>query len=120
MKKEQLKHFEDMLLVEKVQLESELSGLGRKVDGNDWAAVPEAQEGNESDYFDQADLVEEFESKVGRLNAIETRYQEVLRALARIKDGTYGMCLKSGVAIEDDRLQANPAAETCKAMMNSR
>ncbi len=120
MKKENYKHFEELLMVEKTQLESELAGLGRKVEGNDWAAVPEVQEGNEPDFLDQADLVEEYESKVGRLNAIETRYQEVLRALDRIKAGTYGVCLKSGVPIEDDRLEANPAAETCKAMMNSR
>ena len=120
MKKEQLKHFEELLVVEKAQLESELAGLGRKVEGNDWAAVPEAQEGNEPDFLDQADLVEEYESKVGRLNAIETRYQEVLRAFDRLKAGTYGTCIKSGAPIETDRLEANPAAETCKAMMNSR
>lgn len=120
MKKEQLKHFEEKLIAEKAQLESELAGLGRKVDGTDWAAIPEAQEGNEPDFLDQADLVEEFESKVGRLNALETRYQEILRALDRIKAGTYGICIKSGEPIETDRLEANPAAETCKAMMNAR
>lgn len=112
-------HFKALLEAERVELESELGNLGHRVEGTDWMAAPAEQE-RESDYVDQADHVEEFESKVGRLEAIETRYQEVLRALARIEDGTYGICLKSGEPIEEDRLEANPAAETCKAMMNAK
>ena len=117
MTNEQVTHFEELLLKEKAQLEVELAGIGKKVDGNDWMVVPEKQDGAEPDYFDQADLVQEYESKVGRLDALETRYQEIIRALDRIKDKTYGTCLKSGNPIELDRLEANPAAETCKAMM---
>lgn len=119
MTNEQLKHFEELLLTEKANLETELGGLGKRVDGDsgDWMVVPEKQDGAEPDYFDQADLVQEYESKVGRLEALETRYQEINRALARIKEGSYGTCLKSGKPIELDRLEANPAAETCKAMM---
>jgi DnaK suppressor protein len=112
-------HFKKLLLAEKSELEIELEGIGRRVEGGDWMATPEDQE-NESDYIDQADHVEEYESKVGRLRALEGRFQEVERALARIEEGTYGFCLKSGEAIEEDRLEANPAAETCKAMMNAR
>lgn len=119
MTNEQLKHFEEILLKEKATLEAELGGLGKRVDGTsgDWMVVPEKQDGAEPDYFDQADLVQEYESKVGRLEALETRYNEITRALARITDGTYGICVKSGNPIELDRLEANPAAETCKAMM---
>lgn len=112
-------HFKALLEAERIELESELGNLGHRVEGTDWMAAPEEQE-RESDYIDQADHVEEFESKVGRLGAIETRYQEVLRALARIESDTYGFCLKSGEPIEEDRLEANAAAETCKAMMNTK
>jgi DnaK suppressor protein len=40
----------------------------------------------------------------GRLDAID-------RALQRIKDGTYGLSVKSGQPIPDERLEADPAAE---------
>lgn len=119
--KEQIKHFQELLTSERVQLESELAGLGRKIDGSsDWMATPNEHDGGESDPNDQADAVEEYESKVGRLGALEIRYQEILRAQERFEKGTYGICVKSGQPIELDRLEANPAAETSKAMMNSR
>jgi RNA polymerase-binding transcription factor DksA len=35
-----------------------------------------------------------------------------------MENGTYGVCEKSGKPIELDRLMANPAARTCKEMMN--
>ncbi|MCA9353454.1 TraR/DksA C4-type zinc finger protein [Candidatus Nomurabacteria bacterium] len=39
-------------------------------------------------------------------------------ALKRIENGTYGTCSVCGEKIEEDRLGANPAADTCKAHMN--
>jgi RNA polymerase-binding protein DksA len=38
---------------------------------------------------------------------------EVVGALARIDDGTYGHCQDCGVAIPAERLQARPAARYC-------
>lgn len=120
MKKERLNYFKDKLLAEKALLEDDLSAIAHQDESGDWTATPMAQEdGAESDETDQADFVEDFESKIGRLGALEKRYQQLVTALARIEDGTYGRCLKSGELIEEDRLEANPAAETCKAMMNS-
>jgi DnaK suppressor protein len=39
------------------------------------------------------------------------RLEAIDRALQRIKDGTYGLSIKSGKPIPDDRLEADPAAE---------
>ncbi len=36
----------------------------------------------------------------------------------RIEDGTYGVCTVSGEEIETERLEADPAAKTCKAHLN--
>ena len=44
------------------------------------------------------------ESLRNRLDAIE-------RALHRLDEGTYGRSVRSGVAIPDERLEADPAAE---------
>jgi RNA polymerase-binding transcription factor DksA len=41
----------------------------------------------------------------------------VVHALGKIEAGTYGVCEVSGMDIEEDRLEANPAARTCKAHM---
>jgi DnaK suppressor protein len=35
------------------------------------------------------------------------------RALQRIKDGTYGICIRRGEPISKERLEARPAAELC-------
>jgi DnaK suppressor protein len=42
---------------------------------------------------------------------LEDRLQAIGRALQRLADGTYGMSVRSGLPIPDERLQADPAAE---------
>ena len=118
MKKERVQHFKEKLLAEKALLESELKALGKQDANGDWSATPVAHTDVDGDEADQADFIEDFDSKIGRLGSLETRYQQIVSALARVEAGTYGRCLKSGELIEEDRLEANPAAETCKAMMN--
>ena len=62
---------------------------------------------------------------LGYLNQEEGRFDRrtMLRggALggAAIAAGTYGTCEVSGEQIEEDRLEADPAARTCKAHMNA-
>ncbi len=101
---------------EKAKLEGELSSVGRRNPSNpdDWEAVPQGT-GQEPDPNDAADLIEDFEANTAILKELETRYNEVLAALTRIENGTYGVCGVSGEAIEEDRLNADPAARTCKA-----
>ncbi len=119
--KTKLNHFEKLLIEEKTMLTEELVAIATQNEYGDWQVSPERQEdGAEADENSQADIVEDFESKTGRLEVLEKRYNQIERALERITQGTYGVCLKSGKPIEMDRLEANPAAETCKAMMNVR
>jgi DnaK suppressor protein len=121
MNKTQLQHFKNLLNEELLLLNEELSSIAHQNARGDWQVTPEIQEdGAEADENSQADIVEDFESKVGRLEVLEKRYNQVIGALARIESDSYGVCQKSGAKIEIDRLEANPAAETCKAMMNSR
>lgn len=104
---------------EKTRLEGELASIGRKNPSNpaDWEAVP-SETGQEADPNDAADLIEGFEANTAILKELETRYNDVLAALARIEAGTYGICSVSGEEIEADRLGADPAATTCKAHLN--
>jgi DnaK suppressor protein len=42
---------------------------------------------------------------------LTSRLEAIDRALQRIKDGTYGLSVRSGTPIPDERLEADPAAE---------
>jgi DnaK suppressor protein len=118
--KKTLSELQSILETERKNLVEELSQIGvQNPITNDWSAVPIKTDGdNESDSADQADYVEDFESRSGRLNELEHRYQDIIQALAKIDQGIYGICEKSGKPIEIDRLMANPAAKTCKEMMS--
>ncbi len=43
--------------------------------------------------------------------SLRDRLAKIDRALQRLDDGTYGRSVRSGVAIPDERLEADPAAE---------
>lgn len=118
--KKTLAELKQMLETEQENLRQELSGIGiQNTVTGDWSAVPMTTDGEaESDYTDQADYVEDFESRSARLSEIEKKFKATTDALAKMEAGTYGICEKSGQPIELDRLMANPAARTCKAMMN--
>jgi len=100
-------------------LEKELLSIGRRnpSNANDWEAVP-PEVGQESDPNDRADLIAHFEDNTAILKDLEIRYNEVVAALSRITDGSYGVCTVGQEPIEEERLNADPAATTCKAHLN--
>lgn len=119
MTQETMKHYEDMLLAEKVKLEEDLTAVGRKNpdNGRDWEATEIEAEAIKSDDNDTADSIDEYENNSAILKQLEARYNEVILALKKISEGAFGICEVSGDQIEDDRLEANPAARTSKAHM---
>ena len=105
------------LLEEKARLEGNLSDVGRKNPDTpgDWEATGDETETEPiSDPNDIADSMEEFEARSATLGELELSLKDVNDALEKIEKGTYGICEVSGEAIESDRLDANPAARTCK------
>ncbi|TAK58848.1 hypothetical protein EPO14_03425 [Patescibacteria group bacterium] len=111
--------FKKLLEEEKVLLETELSELGSRNPSNasDW--VPSKPAGDEfgADRNDNADIIEDMQDNNAALNELEGRLNQVVSALLKITEGTYGTCEISGEAIEMDRLEANPASPTCKKHM---
>ena len=97
-----------------MKLESEMGTIGRRnpLVPDDWEPVP-TEIGTESDLADQADVIVSHENNAAILADLEARYDTVLAALARIEKKTYGKGEVCGVAIEDARLVADPAAMTC-------
>lgn len=112
-------HFRARLTEEKARLEAELATVGRRNPANpaDWEAVPQ-EVGQEADPNATADLMEGYSENNAILTDLENRYNDVLAALTRLDDGSYGTCSVSGEPIEEARLEADPAANTCKAHMN--
>ncbi|MCR4276045.1 MAG: TraR/DksA C4-type zinc finger protein [Candidatus Parcubacteria bacterium] len=108
-------HFRKKLEAEKVKLETEMGSVGRRnlsVPG-DWEAIP-TETGTEADLADQADVVMSRETNTAILADLEARYDSIFSALSRIEKKTYGKCEVCGEKIEEERLEADPAATTCK------
>ena len=113
MNKKNLEQFKSKLLAEKADLENQLSGIGRRnpeVVGS-WEATTGHIEVDSADENEVADKLEELEENVAIVSQLDKQLEEVLAALARIENGTYGVCEQCGKPIEEDRLLANPSAK---------
>lgn len=106
--------------VYKTQLESDLQAVISELqiiavenqETGDWEAVPVAEDLRSADENEEADAIEEWDTRRAIVSELETRYRNIRRALDKIATGTYGICEISGEAIEPERLAANPAART--------
>lgn len=107
------------LTEELAKVESELATVGRKNPDNpaDWQPTPPAEDSAATEPDELADKIEDFEQNTAILKQLEIQATAIRTALERIEKGTYGKCEISGEDIEEDRLEANPSARTCKAHM---
>ncbi len=111
----------------KSRLEEELAALTEELKSfgihnpdvpEDWQAIPSSVDTSTADPNVVADRVEDWDERRAEMSELETRYNNLTRALKKIDAGTFGTCEIGGEDIEADRLDANPAARTCKAHMN--
>ena len=70
-----------------------------------------------ADSNEAADQLEEYEERREELEPLQVRWMEIKNALEKIENSTYGVCEVGGETIEEGRLEANPAAKTCKKHM---
>lgn len=111
----------------KSKLEEEFSLLNRQLsdiavedpETGQWAAkdpqmdvMSAAAEPNEA-----ADKMEEMDERGEEVVTLSARLADVKRALQLFDEGAYGKCEVCGTDIEEERLEANPAARTCTAHM---
>lgn len=105
---------------ERKTLMGELAGLGsRDPKSQKWETTLESADPAQADPNNTADRFEDFEEKSALMTPLEARLEQVDAALAKIEAGTYGRCRVCGNPIEETRLAANPAAETCMAHLES-
>ena len=109
--KDDVRTLREVLQTERTNLEKELSEHGRKVDGN-WQGVAKGFEGNEPDETDAGDKMEELATNIPLVETLEARLKDVLDALKKMDEGTFGLSEDTGKPIDIARLRANPAART--------
>ena len=93
----------------------ELKGMGKlNSETGDWEATPEELDFPQTDQNDMADRFENFEARSSMLRTLEPRLNNILKALKGLNRESFGKCEVCKKEIEMERLEANPAARTCK------
>ena len=102
------------------QIVEDLKGLGihNPQIEEDWIATPGGDVNTEPDANVAADRAEDWAERRATLAPLETRFNNINRALKKIEDGSFGICEIGGEQIEEDRLDFHPSSRTCKAHIN--
>lgn len=104
---------------EKGVLLEELNSFAKKDENGKWIPVPGDRDSSVADENDNADRDEDYEERFSLTDTFSKRLAEVEASLSNIENDTYGVCTMCKNKIEEDRIEANPSAQTCKACMNS-
>ncbi len=112
-------HFKNKLTEEQDLLIKQLGDIAVEGEGGLWQAkdpqmdvMSPAAEPNEA-----ADKLEELDERSEEIVTLSARLADVRLALENIETGNYGRCEVCNGQIEEERLEANPAARTCMAHM---
>lgn len=97
--------FEKMLKIQKKKAEKNIEAIKAEVDAL-------AREDEIDDAVDMAELQIDNMTNQTLLDKLEAETAEIDAALERIKNGSYGVCEKTGKPIPLERLKANPYART--------
>jgi RNA polymerase-binding protein DksA len=107
-----LAELKEALLKEKGDLEENLGRIAKPTDVNhgNYAATFE-DIGTDRD--DNTTEVEEYTDNLPVEFTLEKKLQDVIEALQKIENGTYGICTNCNQEIPIERLRVNPSAKTC-------
>ncbi len=112
-----IEQFTQRLTQEKSILEIELTDIGKvdTLNPNNWHGTAGSFETEDATGNDRvlADRFEETTTNESITSELEERLKNINDALARITNGSYGICIEGEGDIPLERLEANPAAATC-------
>ena len=94
-------------------METNISAHKDPKNPSDWIAVPEGLDVEEPDENLAADAVEAWNERRALVATLETQYNDIVNALARIEAGTFGVCELCKAPIEERRLEVSPVSRTC-------
>jgi len=98
------------LLVVQKELEEKLGKFSHKTEDSNLPDGTHPEYGDEDD--DNVHEIEEFIVNQSVKTSYEKELRDVIKALERIKDGTYGICKYTGEKIAEDRLRARPTSSS--------
>lgn len=107
-----LTELKDQMLSEKARIEKTLQDSGEMdedIENNFKSDYPEYGNDEESNAIEVAD----YEDTIAVEHKLEKKLEEINAALARMENGSYGICEESGEEIPLERLRAFPTARTC-------
>ena len=105
-----MEELKSKLITEKAQLEEELSKFASKTAEGEYKTDFPKDVGNEQG--ENAIEVEEYTDKLALEQSLEVQLKDVIDALEKMEDGSYGKDEETGEDIDANRLQAYPAART--------
>jgi DnaK suppressor protein len=110
--KKVLDELKSALLAERGVLEKDLGRIAKLIDkeGGDYETSFE-EIGDDKD--DNATEVDQYSGNLSVETSLEKQLQDVLSALLRIENGTYGKCENCQKDIPLERLRVNPSARVC-------
>lgn len=113
--KQKIEYFKEKLEKRKKDLEGALSHVGQKNPkiAGDWELTMADMNIMTADKNELADAFEQLENRAAIEDKLEGQLTLLEEALERIKKGKYGICETGGEQIEEERLEANPAAKNC-------
>jgi len=101
---EQIAALEKKLVATEEDLRAEIKDL---------ETVPEF--GSDNDHMEEeGDEAEEFSKNMGEAEAFKNRLEDVVHALSKIEQGTYGTCESCKKTIGFDLLKIDPESRLCK------
>ncbi len=106
-----LRHFEGLLLEERRDLNVALGRITHTLHD----VIDARNSGTADDEHDPEGptLTMEWSRMTGVHGEFEAKAATIDRALDRLRDGSYGLCVRGGEPIGRARLEARPAAELC-------
>ncbi|MBO0802920.1 MAG: TraR/DksA C4-type zinc finger protein [Nocardiopsaceae bacterium] len=69
--------------------------------------------GGSAEAGDAGSNLTEADRNAASVQAVQAQHGDVLAALARVDDGSYGRCTECGKPVPDERLEARPATPRC-------
>jgi DnaK suppressor protein len=107
-----LSELKEALLQEKTKLEENLGRIAKPLDkkAGDYET---SFEDIGTDREDNTTEVEQYTDNLPVEITLEKKLQDIIDALKKMDDGTYGICANCNQEIDIERLRANPAAKTC-------
>lgn len=113
MNKKDIKHYEELLIQERLKLLKELGYFEDKIFNNSQRDAAGDLSAYSVHMADQASDAEEREKAYHMASAEGRLLYHIDEAMARLRDGKYGICCACGKQVNKARLEAVPHARLC-------